>query len=83
MTESEISSAYIWAAKVHPDAVPIMALSKGDKFRWPGNDLCEKVYHGRGWCSSPLRVKKFRTSVKTAVLAINQNTISKGDDNGQ
>lgn len=80
MTEREISSAYIWAAKLHPDAVPLMALSKGDKFRWPWKDAHDKVYHGRGWYSSPLRKKKLRASIRTSVLAINQNPISKGDD---
>jgi hypothetical protein len=64
-----ITSAYVWATVIHEDAVPLLHLNKGDKFRWPHDDAnIERIYCGRGWYSTD--GKKFRTGTKTAVLPL-------------
>lgn len=76
MTEAEKMNAYIWAAKVETGAVPLFAISKGDKFRWasiiaPSMTIFE--YRGGGWCKRvDGRGKCFRSGVKTAVIQVKE-----------
>lgn len=81
MTETEKMQAYIWAAKVHPKAVPVLSLSKGEMFVWPvpgkdwGNNYM--VYRGRGWYCyhdsvGDKRCRCYRIGVKTAVIQVKE-----------
>ena len=76
MTEAEKMNAYVWAARVQAGAVPLLHLSKGDKFVWAGLDLGRtKVYRGRGWYShinGSKSGKCFRSGVKTAVIQVKE-----------
>lgn len=80
MTETEKMNAYIWAAKMHPRAVPLMDLQKGEKFIWPPpiltpGDSNVKLYRGSGWyrvldaADKPVG-RCFRTNVRTAVIRV-------------
>ncbi len=82
MTENEKMNAYIWAAKVHPKAIPLVGLAKGDKFVWPPpiltpGDSNVKLYRGSGWYrvldafGNPVG-RCFRTGVKTAVIQVKE-----------
>ena len=74
MTDNEKVNAYIWAAKMAPDAVPLMHLDKGDEFVWARTPGPPKLYRGRGWYRINDRDGGTgsigRASVKTAVIKL-------------
>lgn len=71
MTDNEKMSAYIWAAQVAPNAVPLLDLQKGDVFVWPRTPGQPKVYRGRGWYSlKATTATAGRASTRTAVIKI-------------
>lgn len=78
MTEEERMNAYIWAAKIHPEAIPAMGLQKGDRFNWANAaDVGIKVYRGRGWYCYldsifDKKVRCYRIRAKTAVIQIKE-----------
>ena len=78
MTEAEKMNAYIWAAKVDSEAIPMLALNKGDVFVWPHNrEGNRKTYCGRGWFE--VGGKRYRSCIKTAVVKVNQGDSTTND----
>ncbi len=82
MTETKKMNAYIWATKIHIDAVPLMDLQKGERFVWPPpiltpGDSNVKLYRGSGWyrvidaTGKPVG-RCFRTNVRTAVIRVEE-----------
>lgn len=69
MTDNEKMSAYIFAAQLHPNAVPLLDLKKGDTFHWP-NGNSTFTYSGTGWYKNARNVS-FRANTKTAVIRKN------------
>jgi len=70
MTDNDRMNAYIWAARVAPGAVPLLALDKGDEFVWPRIPGQTKVYRGRGWYSIKGERMAARASTKTAIIKL-------------
>lgn len=77
MTEIEISSAFVWAARVNPAAVPLFSLAKGEQFRWPNGGGPVLTYSSRGWYSMPNVPIKLRAGVKTAVMLVKEVQVDK------
>jgi hypothetical protein len=78
-----IMQAYIWASKLHHQAVPLLHLNKGDKFTFPKETHAGgvKVYRGRGWYSYPGCEKRFRTKTTVAVIPYLLKDKHEGDSN--
>lgn len=72
MTENEKISAFVWAARVNPAAIPLFALKRGEQFQWPNGGGPVMTYCGRGWYVFPGVPIKLRSGVKTAVMEVKQ-----------
>ena len=66
MTDNEKMYAYIFAAQIHPNAVPLLHLKKGDNFHWP-HGKSTLTYSGKGWYKNE-RNQSCRANTKTAVI---------------
>lgn len=69
MREKEMLSAFVWASSYCKGAVPFFALNVGKKFRFPSSEEVFEKTSKLGWYVSKSG-KKYRTSVKSAVLAV-------------
>lgn len=76
MREKEMISAFIWASSYCKGAIPFFALDVGKKFRFPSSEEVFEKTSKVGWYVSTTG-KKYRTNVKTAVVAVVAEVLAK------
>jgi len=69
MREREMLNAFVWASSYCKGAIPFFALDVGKKFRFPSSEEVYEKTSKVGWYVSTTG-KKYRTSVKAAVVAV-------------